>query len=97
MQRPINRAATGAGMAATSKLFSDARHIKFAFAAQAYSKASARQLAKKYRDFDISDGESVIHQAFAVLFFGPNPLHLLLRDPNPCQRTLPLQGRKRRA
>src|SRR5581483_6754788 len=61
-QRSIERAASGALMAASTKAFRDARYIDFPLAAQADAIAAIRQLAEKCRHLDAADGEHVVHQ-----------------------------------
>src|SRR5579864_1812730 len=97
MERSVHRAAASACVAAAAKLFSDVRHIEFAFAPQAHAKSSIRKFPEENCNFHIADRERVIDQAFAILFLRAHTLHLLLRDPYPGERAFTLQGRKRGA
>ena len=97
MQRPLNRAPAGTGVSPASELFGNARNIKLAFAAQAHAESAIGKFSKEHSDFNIPDRERIIDQAFAILFPGANPLHLLLSNPDPGQGTLALQSGKRRA
>src|SRR5579872_524570 len=80
-ERPIQRAATGALMASSSKALRDAGDIELAFAAQTDPVAPVGQLAKERGDLDSANRENIIHQAFAVFFGCAASLHLFLRHP----------------
>ena len=92
MQRPIHRTTAGASVATTAEFGCDPRNINLAFATQAHAEAPVGQFTEKSRDLHIADCESVIHQPFAIFFFRAHAIHLLLRDPDPRQRTFALQS-----
>src|SRR5215469_17460100 len=94
MQRAVDRATAGTGVSTSSELFGNARNIKLSLAAQAHAKSAVGKFSKKHCDFDLPDRERVVDQAFAILFSGANPLHLLLGNPNPSQAALALQSGK---
>jgi hypothetical protein len=81
-------------VSAAAAFLRDLSDVQSAFTAQAYAKTAVGLFTKEDCDFYIANREGVIHQAFAVFFFGSGAFHLLLRYPNPRQGTLALQRRQ---
>ena len=67
-ERAVDRASTGAFVAAAAKALGDASDVKFAFAAQADAIPVVRQFAEKRGHLDATDGENIIHNSLAVFF-----------------------------
>src|SRR5690348_372592 len=97
MQWTFNGQSAGASMATAAEFFGYGGNIEGAFAPQADAEPSFRQFAEEDGDFDIANRQRVIDEAFTVFFSGADPLHLLLSDPDPGQRSLALQRGKRGA
>jgi len=90
-QRALDRTAAGAFVTASAEILGHGRDVDLAFAAEADAQAAISEFAKKNSDLHIAHGERVVDQSLAIFFAGAKARHLLLRDPDPRERTFTMQ------
>ncbi len=80
-QRPVECAPSGVFVTTAPQPRCNRGHIHLAPAAQAQPDKAFGQLAQEDRDVNAGNAQRNIHDAFAVLFRGAAPHHVLVRDP----------------
>jgi hypothetical protein len=80
----VEGASAGASVAASAEVFGDLGYIEFTLAADAEAKlAGIVDFAKEDGGLDSFDADVIVDDAFAVLGFGADAVHVLAGDPAP--------------
>jgi hypothetical protein len=83
-ERAIEGASAGVAMAATAEVLGDLGDVDLSLTADTEAElAGIGDFAKEDGTFDAGDADEVVDDAFAVLGYGADAIHVLAGDPGP--------------
>ena len=96
-QWAVQGAAAGIFVTAAAKPLGDGGHVHPPLAAQAEADVVVAQFAQKDRNLDPGDADGIVDDPFAVLLRRVGAIHIVFRDPKPCQVSIVVQVGQRGA